>query len=211
MTRRLVVLAGLLALAIALYPAMNSVLQEISLYILSMREEIGLIWLIALAVVYAVLLAIPFVPGLELGLLMMVLFGAPGAVIAHLATVAGLLMSFVVGDRMAARSTTKKVVGHFMAWSQSKGSKSQEDQRPLHLRLAGALKNYRHLALAVFLNTPGNAVLGGGGGIAFLCGASREFRWPAFVLTAALATAPLPLLVIAGKLDPVSFFAMSGR
>lgn len=207
MTRRIVVLAGLLALALALYPAMSSLLQEISLYILAMREEIGLIWLIVLAFAYAGLLAMPFVPGLELGLLIMVLFGAPGAIVAHLATVAGLLMSFAVGDRMAAGSSTKDAVGRFMAWTQTNGSRGEGDQRPLHLRLAGALKGYRHLALAVLLNTPGNAVLGGGGGIAFLCGASREFRWPSFVLTAALATAPLPLLVIAGKVDPVSYLA----
>ena len=207
MNRKLIIIALVIAIAVALYPAMSSALQQICLKILSMRQDIGLGWLVLLAGAYAILLAIPFVPGLELGLLIMVLFGAPGAIVAHVATVTGLLMSFVVGERMAACSTTKDAAARFMAWAQSKRPKGGEDAGPRHHKLGVALKNYRHLALAILLNLPGNAVIGGGGGIAFLSGASREFAWPAFVLTCALATAPLPLLVIAGKVDPVSFFA----
>ena len=41
----------------------------------------------------------------------------------------------------------------------------------------------------------------GGGGIAVLCGASRQFAWHWSVLTVAVATAPVPLLVLLGGLD----------
>lgn len=72
------------------------------------------------------------------------------------------------------------------------------------LRRMGALARllaYRYLTLGVALNMPGNSVFGGGGGIAVLCGASRQFAWRWFVLTVAVATAPVPLLVLLGGLD----------
>ena len=52
---------------------------------------------------------------------------------------------------------------------------------------------YRYLNLAVLINIPGNAVIGGGGGIAFVSGLSGTFRMPLAILTIALATAPVPL------------------
>lgn len=60
---------------------------------------------------------------------------------------------------------------------------------------------YRYLSLAVSFNLPGNSALGGGGGIALLCGASRQFEWHWFVLTVVLATAPVPILVVSGGID----------
>jgi len=207
MTGKTVVLIALFAAAVVSYPATSSLLQDISLKVLLMREEVGLFWLIVIALAYAILLAIPFVPGIELGLIIMVLFGASGAIVAHVATVLGLLMAFAVGSRMAERSTTNDTLGRFMAWTQTKAVMGKPASLLRLNSLLGALKRHRHLALAVLLNLPGNAMIGGGGGIAFMSGASREFRWPAFALTSALATAPVPLLVIAGKVDLVSFLA----
>lgn len=83
MAGKTVVLITLFAAAVVSYPATSSLLQDISLKILAMREEVGLFWLIFIAIAYAFLLAIPFVPGIELGLLITVLFGASGAIIAH--------------------------------------------------------------------------------------------------------------------------------
>jgi uncharacterized integral membrane protein len=51
------------------------------------------------------------------------------------------------------------------------------------------------------LNLPGNSVLGGGGGIAALCGLSRQFYWWRYVLTLIVATAPIPLLVLVGQVE----------
>lgn len=56
--------------------------------------------------------------------------------------------------------------------------------------------NYRYLSLAVCLNLPGNAALGGGGGLALLCGVSRQFDWRSFALTVAIAASPVPILVL---------------
>jgi len=50
---------------------------------------------------------------------------------------------------------------------------------------------YRYLALAVLLNVPGNAVIGGGGGIAMLVGMTRLFSFPAYIATVVLAVSPV--------------------
>jgi hypothetical protein len=68
-------------------------------------------------------------------------------------------------------------------------------------RLGNFLLSHRHFTLAVCLNLPGNSVLGGGGGIAALCGLSGQFVWWRFVLTLVIATAPIPLLVLFGQID----------
>jgi hypothetical protein len=53
----------------------------------------------------------------------------------------------------------------------------------------------------VCLNLPGNSVLGGGGGIAALCGLTRQFNWWRYVSTLIVATAPLPLVVLIGLVE----------
>jgi hypothetical protein len=55
------------------------------------------------------------------------------------------------------------------------------------------LLRHRYIALALLINTPGNVVLGGGGGIAFAAGASRLFSTGGFLVTIVLAVAPVPL------------------
>jgi hypothetical protein len=54
---------------------------------------------------------------------------------------------------------------------------------------------YRYVNLAVLINIPGNSVIGGGGGIAFVSGLSGTFRTSLAILTIALATAPVPLAI----------------
>jgi hypothetical protein len=48
----------------------------------------------------------------------------------------------------------------------------------------------------LLLNLPGNAALGGGGGIAMMSGFCRLFTFAGFVTTVALAVAPMPLLIL---------------
>ena len=52
---------------------------------------------------------------------------------------------------------------------------------------------FRGLTLAVLINTPGNVVLGGGGGIALTVGLGRLMTFRHFLVSAALAVAPVPL------------------
>jgi hypothetical protein len=45
-------------------------------------------------------------------------------------------------------------------------------------------------------NLPGNAALGGGGGIAMMSGFSRLFTFGGFVTAVAVAIAPVPLVIL---------------
>ena len=62
------------------------------------------------------------------------------------------------------------------------------------------------LVLGILFNLPGNSVLGGGGGIALICGMSRLFKWQWFLLTVILVTAPVPLLAFFGLIQLETFF-----
>jgi len=53
------------------------------------------------------------------------------------------------------------------------------------------------------INVPGNAFIGGGGGILFLAGFSTMFRPAAMALTIALAVTPVPLVIWALGIDIV--------
>jgi hypothetical protein len=61
--------------------------------------------------------------------------------------------------------------------------------------LRGLLK-HRYVAVAIALNTPGNIVLGDGGGIALAAGFSRLFSLSGFAITVVLAVAPVPLAIL---------------
>jgi hypothetical protein len=62
------------------------------------------------------------------------------------------------------------------------------------------LLKHRYLAIAIALNLPGNALIGGGGGIGLISGMSRLYPFPRYILLVSLAITPLPLLLLAGKL-----------
>ena len=63
-------------------------------------------------------------------------------------------------------------------------------------RLAGRVAKYRYVLLALLLNTPGNSILGGAGGIAFASGLAGVFGFWGFFLTALAAVAPIPLFFV---------------
>jgi hypothetical protein len=53
---------------------------------------------------------------------------------------------------------------------------------------------------------PGNSILGGGGGIAIVSGASRLYRWKWYLPTVVLTTSPVPLLVYFGFIQLEKYF-----
>jgi hypothetical protein len=55
------------------------------------------------AVVYAVLLAVPFVPGIEIGLALIAILGPPIVFLVYVSTVAGLSLSFAAGRLISLR------------------------------------------------------------------------------------------------------------
>jgi len=183
------------------YGALETMLAEL-------RAAMGLGGLVLGVVAYMLALALPFVPGVEIGLLVMMLFGTPGAVAVYLATIAGLGLAFAVGRLIPARIVARLLARLGVAMPDEplevavrRTVAGGPAGTGLWSQLAARLVRYRYLTLAVAFNLPGNSVLGGGGGIALLCGASRQFEWYWFVLTVVVATAPVPVLVVVGGLD----------
>lgn len=143
----------------------------------------GKVLLFAL-LVYALLLALPYFPGLEVGLAIMVFFGKPGIVFAYVATLIGLTIAFLAGKRMQKHN----LEGHGLY---------RIFKSDLTTRLANTSP---FLALIMLVNTPGNIVLGGGGGIALNYGMSKQLSLASFMLAIAIGVAPLPLLMLLGYL-----------
>ncbi|XKH01579.1 hypothetical protein LG325_02045 [Marinobacter nauticus] len=175
--------------------------------LLSMRDSLGPITIVLFVIVYGLVLAMPFLPGVELGLLIMAVFGPAGAVAAYVATFGGLMLAFGVG-RTLPEHVVMMWLGRVGVALPQGGMAAAVDRmiKPKTMdlspsrRLVAILMNHRYLSLAVGLNFPGNAALGGGGGVALLCGVSRQFSFRAFALTLAIAISPVPMLVLAGLL-----------
>ena len=156
------------------------------------------------SVIYAILIAIPFVPGVEIGLTMLAMLGPLVVFLVYFCTVAGLSLSFVVG-RLIPLGTLEQL---FRELNMHRASRLMKRLEPLDSdarlalmlqsspsRVASALVRHRYLALAILLNLPGNFLIGGGGGIALIASVSRLFSTSGFLLTIAIAVAPVPLAV----------------
>ncbi len=181
---------------------------EIRATLEALRGGMGVPALIAGAVLLALMLGVPFVPSVEMGLLIMVVFGPMGAVAAWLATIGGLSMAYAAGCYMPTAWVRGWLERHGL-FPQAAGGANEAVAAMLEGsrlssriggRLAGFLLRRRYLLFAVLINMPLNSVLGGGGGIALVCGFSRLYRWRWFLLTTALASLPIPLLVFVGLL-----------
>lgn len=162
----------------------------------------GLALALALSL-YVALMAIPFLPGVEIGLSLLLVFGKAAAVYVYLGTVTGLSLAFGAG-----RLVSLSRLGHFLHYLHLQRAAnfmlSLETVEPAALASLllkhfpqgwlPLLLRHRYLALALLLNLPGNAILGGGGGIALVVGMSRMFPFVPFLATISLAVMPIPLL-----------------
>lgn len=156
-------------------------------------------------VVFVLAAAIPFVPGAEVGFALLLIFGAQAALIVYVGMVGALLLSFGVA-RIVPMPVLSRLA-HWLGLKRAAGLVDESANIPRSQRadvishkLQGQfgkmmLKN-RYVLLAVLLNMPGNTLLGGGGGLAFLAGNSGLYRpWP-YLVTVLIAVAPFPLLFV---------------
>lgn len=168
------------------------------------REGLMLGVIFGLLLAYAVLIAVPFMPGIEIGISLLFLKGAEIAPFVYLATVLGLAAAFAAG-RFTPYDWLHSILADLRlkracALVERLAPMSRQD-RLAHLtaRVPRWAKPWllsgRYVMLAVLLNVPGNAVIGGGGGIAFVAGFSRLFRPALAILIIALAVLPVPLTV----------------
>lgn len=155
-------------------------------------------------VVYAVLIAVPFVPGIEIGIALLVFRGETVAPYVYLATLAGLCLAYLAGHTLPDRwlhrmfedlrlTRACTLIERIAPMSRTERLGALNDALP---NWAGGLTGRgRYLLLAALLNIPGNGLIGGGGGLAMLAGLSRVFHPGWTVLTIAIAVAPVPLMV----------------
>ncbi len=158
--------------------------------------------------VYVVLMAIPFVPGAEIGFTLLTAMGGALAPLIYLATAASLMVAFLIGRLLPPALLHKGLSGMGLeraaAFVQETSEMTTDDLQAKLLSMTGGksgwLLRYRYVALALAVNMPGNVVLGGGGGIALMAGVSRLFSPLAFLLTILVAVLPVPLLFFLGSL-----------
>ena len=173
------------------------------------RAKRGIGVLLAGGSIYILLLSLPFVPGVELGILLMCAFGKEGIVFVYVATVAGLMTAFLMG-RMLPK---KRVAALFKKLGVPQPDGNPSDAIiffPGNLFLdkkwnRTLFSNSRYLIIAVLFNMPGTHLIGGGGGIAFACGISRNISFKLFLPTVVFAVAPVPLLAFLGAIQLESF------
>ena len=156
-------------------------------------------------VAYIGLLALPFVPGAEIGIAMLAAFGPAIAPLIYVATISSMMLAYTIGrflpiaalERLLSALRLRRAAALVARAAPLSGEErlamltGGEPKRALGLGL-----RYRYLALALAVNTPGNSLLGGGGGIMMMAGLSGIFSPLATFLTIALAVSPVPLAVI---------------
>ncbi len=166
-------------------------------------------------VVYAILMALPFVPGIAIVVPLLVLNGPSVMPYVWAATLGGLLLAYAAG-----RATPPGALAALLARLRQRRAAAAvaalmtrpPDTRLSYMRgllpprlapLAGA---GRYALLAVMVNVPGASVIGGGGGLALMAGYTRLFAPLPTIATLIAATAPVPLLIWLGGPAIVELF-----
>ena len=156
-------------------------------------------------VAYIVLLAIPFVPGAEIGIALLSSFGASIAPLVYGATVCAMMLAYCVGlllphstlSRLLSILHMKKtaaLVDRICALPREDRLDVLLESAPPQI-VALALKR-RYFALALAVNVPGNVVVGGGGGIMMVAGLSGLFAPVPTLVAILVGVSPVPLAVM---------------
>ncbi|WP_300319898.1 hypothetical protein [Accumulibacter sp.] len=195
-----------IALVVAAVVALNVggswLAQLLEFQVFPRHDAMLLAVVLATTALYLLLMLIPFMPGIEIGLALMMTLGSKGALLVYLCTVLALSTSFAIG-----RLTPARLVVRFLSWLHlDKASnlvcqlERMDRQRRLEFLNAQApaaivpfILRHRCLALAVALNLPGNSLIGGGGGIGLIAGMSQLLPFHHYLPVTAVAVAPVPL------------------
>lgn len=162
-------------------------------------------------VTYIILMATPFLPGIEIGLLLMAMLGPKGVLVTYLCTIVALVIAFGLGRVLPARplimllrwlklKRAEALLKAFDATPPERRLEFLAEHAPA--RVMPALLRRRYLLLALLLNIPGNALIGGGGGIATIAGLSRLYSFHLYLLTISVAILPGPIVFMLVKTLP---------
>jgi len=156
-------------------------------------------------VAYIGLLALPFVPGAEIGIAMLTAFGAAIAPLVYAATVVSMMLAYTVGRLLPIALLARLLAFLRMRRAADLVTRAAPLAREARLgllldgappRMLDLAVRHRYIALALSVNIPGNAVIGGGGGIMLVAGMSGLFTPLPTLLAIALAVAPVPLAIM---------------
>lgn len=192
-------------LIIAANLSMDWIVDVLRLQIRPSTEDLAHRLIMISAVAYAFLIAIPFVPGVEIGFTLIGVLG-PGIVfLVYMSTLVGLSMSFVIGRLVPLHG----LIAFLDDLRLNRASELLRTIQPMRSqerlaylaskapnRFIPFLLRHRYVTLAVIINAPGNILIGGGGGIALAAGASRLYSLPGFLLTIALSVSPVPIAIL---------------
>jgi hypothetical protein len=152
---------------------------------------------------FVVFMSVPFVPGMEIGLTLMFVLGKEGIILVYFGTIFALTFSFLIGRFIPA----KLIIGVFKFFKLKKAYdlvSKLEQLKPeekliflesLHSKFLPKILKHRYILTGILLNTPGNSLIGGGGGIGLIAGMSGLFNIYYYVFTISLAISPIPLLL----------------
>ncbi|MGA9253145.1 MAG: hypothetical protein WBV78_08120 [Roseobacter sp.] len=199
-------LVALVALVLAATWASHLVREALHLQVMPENEQqVHRMVMLGMAA-YISLLTIPFVPGAEIGIAMLTAFGAVIAPLVYVATVTAMLLAYLIGRLVQVNVLVKLLTflrlqraADFIAQA---APLSREDRLRLLLdgapsRVVSLTLRHRYVALALAVNLPGNALIGGGGGIMMVAGMSGLFAPLPTVLAVMIAVSPVPLAVYA--------------
>ncbi|WP_152204993.1 hypothetical protein [Marinobacter changyiensis] len=154
---------------------------------------------------YILLMAIPFVPGVEIGLALMMILGPKIVPLVYGCTLLSLCLTFMVGRLLPEKSITRFLrevhlvraatfLENFHGLDAEQRLACLTEKSPR--RWVPWLIKHRYLTLMLIINLPGNMVLGGGGGLALIAGMSRMFSIHRYILIVAVAISPIPLFLM---------------
>lgn len=204
MARVLVVLCGLITLYLFGQFLADLVIRQFGFYLYPRMEPVMHRLILAVIICYIVILAIPFMPGVEIGLSLIAFLGPKIIFLVYVSTVFALVLAYAVGRFIPVRHCAWAF--GFVGLARAKELMDRLAPLTAEKRLAylsanapqgilSFLLRHRFIALAAAINLPGNVLIGGGGGIAMLAGMSGLFPFPMYLLTIALAVAPVPLVI----------------
>lgn len=206
-TRVLLKLGLLVAFLVVLNYGFGWIVDEVEFQFWPQHERVAHRLLLLTAGLYVLLMAIPFMPAIELGLALMVVLGPESVLLVYLCTVIALSLSFLLGRLIPVRFLVA-----FLGWFHLERARSLvfrleslgPSQRVEFLlshapsKLVPFLIKHRYLLVALVLNLPGNALIGGGGGIGVIAGMSGLYAFGWYLLLISVAILPVPLLVLSG-------------
>lgn len=162
-----------------------------------------MLWvLIPIFIIYFISSALPFVPSAEIGFGLLIIFGGVIAPFVFVTSAAAFFSAFLIGRFVSIRRLARLLeyfglerAPVFLRQLRKLSGKERlaflMQQSPT--KLGPLMLKYRYLAIVILMNIPGNALIGGGGGIAFTAGVSGLFTPVGFAISTSLAVLPYPL------------------